>query len=440
MMRALLSLLLFVPVLAVAAESAGGFFTDLHKNAAWQFKTGLAAYGAAFPEERDVDDRPLQAKAELTLKSKGALTDATTLHLNAFAQAGTPDDTYHGGFHGPASRESDSAVVDFSEIYLRRSSEKTDYFFGKALIPSGLSTLYSPVNRFHNLDAKDPADTRELGVWQLGFERFIGDNDSFKFVVITHDERVREPRGRSRWLGSTGSYEFTSLDLPAGTTLQRRFPEGGTDNFSYLLTYKRAAEGADWFVTLHRGFGAFPVVRLDGLDYFSEKVRAWSLAAGFALTRGKGLELHGEAIVQKTDEHRDQDFVRYVLGVNYDETDFAQSLGFEKLKFTVEYGGDDVLNEQSHTGYVANSSKARPFKDTVLWKLTLDLNSKNSLIAGQTYNFDGKDHVVFLGGERKRTDSETFRAGLEIYTGADDTHFGRWDRNDRLVGSYTYKF
>jgi len=76
----------------------------------------------------------------------------------------------------------------------------------------------------------------------------------------------------------------------------------------------------------------------------------------------------------------------------------------------------------------------------VLWKLTLDLNSKNSLIAGQTYNFDGKDHVVFLGGEHKRTDSVNFRAGLEIYTGADDTHFGRWDRNDRLVGSYTYKF
>ncbi len=440
-MRALALALILAPAAAAAAEPVGGgFFRDLNANAAWQFKTGFAAYLSAYPVDRDVDDRPLQAKMELTLKSKGAVGRDTMLHLNAFAQAGTSDDTYHGVFNGPGSRNADSAVADFSDLTLRHTAGNTDFFAGKALIPSGLSTLYSPANRFHNLDAKDPADTRELGVWQIGFERFFEANDSLKFAVVTHDERAKEPRGRSRWLGSSGSYEFTSLAIPAGVTLQRRYPGSGTENFGYLLTYKKAAEGADWFVTLHRGFGAFPVVRLDGVDYFSEKVKAWSLAGGFAATFGKGLEVHGEAIVQKTDQGRDQDFIRYVLGVNYDNTDVAQAIGFEKLKLTVEYAGDDVLREQSHPGYVANSVKARPVRDSVLWKLTLDYDSKKSLVAGQTYNFDGKDHLVFLGGEYKPRDSENFRAGLELYTGADDTHFGRWDRNDRVVGSYSYKF
>ncbi len=439
-MRAIVVFVALAPVASVAAEPVGGLLDDLKANAAWKFRTGFAAYAHSYPVDRDVDDRPLQAKAELTFKSKGSLTDATQLHVNAFAQAGTPDDTYHGAFEGPGSREADSAVMDFSELYLRRAGENTNLFAGKALIPMGLSTLYSPANRFHNLDAKDPADTRELGVWQLGVERFFEANDSLRFTVITHDERAREPRGRSRWLGSSGSYEFTSLDLPAGTTLKRRYPDTGSENFGYLLTYKRAAEGADWFAALHRGFGAFPAVRLDGLDYYSEKIKAWSLAGGFAATFGTGIELHGEAIVQKTDEGRDQDFIRYVLGVNYDNTELAQAIGFEKLKLTVEYAGDDVLREQSHPAYVANSSRARPVKDSLLWKLTLDYDSKKSLVAGQTYNFDGKDHLVFFGGEYKPRDSENFRAGVEVYTGADDTHFGRWDLNDRAVFSYSYKF
>lgn len=439
-MRALAMLVSLAPVAAVAAEPASGFFSDLNANATWKFKTGFAAYANSYPTDRDVDDRPLQAKAELTFKSKGALIGATQLHVNAFAQAGTPDDTYHGAFHGPGSRDVDSAVVDFAELYLRRTGESTNLIAGKALIPMGLSTLYSPANRFHNLDAKDPADTRELGAWQLGVERFFEANDSLRFIVITHDERAKEPRGRSRWLGSSGAYEFTSLNLPAGTTLRRRFPDPGTENFGYLLTYKRAAEGADWFAALHRGFGAFPVVRLDGLDYYSEKVKAWSLAGGFAATFGTGLELHGEAIIQKTDQGRDQDFLRYVLGVNYDNSDVAQAVGFEKLKLTLEYAGENVLREQSHPAYVANSSKARPVKDSILWKLTLDYDSKKSLVAGQTYNFDGEDRLVFIGGKYKPRDSESFRAGVEVYSGADDTHFGRWDLNDRVVFSYSYKF
>ena len=433
--------LLLVAMTGKTGAAEGSFAEQLARNATWQARSAFGAYEQKYPNADNIDDRRLQGKLELSVKTESSFNSSTGLVAAGFVQAGTPHDTYHGALHRPGSTDPDSAYLDFTELYLKFSGEKGRFSAGKALIPSGLATLYSPANRFHNVDAKDPADTRELGVWQFAYEHFLEGNDSLKFAVITHADRTKEPRNRSRWVGSSGSYEFTSVEVPAGSTLQRRFPQSGPDNFGYLLTYKAAREGMDYFVTLHHGFGAFPVLRRDNLtDLFVERVKAATLAVGFAATRGKGFELHGEAVYQHTYHGRDQDFARYVLGVNYDETDFAQHIGLDKIKATVEYAVEDVTGNKYDAATFSDSSNARPFKNAILWKLQLEYDSKRSIALAQSYNLDRYDHAIVIGGEYRPRDSISWKAVLELYNGASNTQFGRWDRNDRLVFSYTHKF
>lgn len=431
------------------AGAADGVSDGLAANAVYTVELYGAAFRQSYPDAtRKIDDTAAESWNRFTAESKTGLGRDATFDFKAFGVMSTQEDERRGTLSEPGFRSARPRFIDLIEAKIRWSGEGLDALAGKMLHNVGISNLFSPSNRFNNADTSHPMHPIEMGVWSARADVFVGD-DTLAVAVIPWQDRPGEPARMSRWLGGTGSYDFASIDrsslgISEGATIDTRNEYRATTmrNYGYLAHYKGSRPGVDFFGVIHNGPSAYPVLRREGSSgnrFLKETPPAFTAGGGLTAARG-AWSYYGEALAQSTYDDRDQDFLKYVVGISYRETELAESLGLEEIMPIVEYAGEGTFGQQDGSRYVADSRAARPARDTILMRLAVRQTDKLSYAVGGARNFDTRDYYWTAGAEYKFSDDLRIRGDLRMFSGSPDTDFGRWARNDHFEVGLIYKF
>ncbi|MGE5478332.1 MAG: hypothetical protein ACM3Q1_16885 [Bacteroidales bacterium] len=428
---------------AAPAKKAGaskGVLEGLASNATYQVEGYYVWMPQRFSDRRVNDDKG-EAWSRATVTTHTNLADDVVFKLKAHALANTQVSDHEGAFRQPGSHDTKAAWVDLDQAALTYEQPSWQALIGKEELKTGLSTLYSPANRFQPGYTAFAPNAFKTGTWQARTDLYIN-NDTLQAVAMPFDDHGSVPATGSRWLGAGGNSYFSSLpaNIPADADIIETFRGTAPDEWGYLLNYKATRQGYDWFAYAHRGPGAYPVItRRDvasgnplapTVPVFEMRYpTAWSFAGGLTATVDRW-EFHGEAIYQKTVHDMDQDFGKYVVGVSYRETEFANSLGLDEIQPVIEYAGEIVTDESSAAFIAADSSSARTNRNAVISRVEVKVNSDLLFYGGVSRSLVDRDTAVTTGGWYEFSDDFKVTLDIAMFSGEPDTNFGRWTRND----------
>ena len=423
----------------------GGFFNDIINNMSFVQKAFWSQFDDDFPNDDVVDDSKSAFLGRLKVESSAVLNDRWSFSTSLLLQGSTYEDDLRGVFARPGTNERKGRILELKEAYLTFEEDEYDISLGKSLNAVGLSEMFSPANRFGLVDAIHPMYLEELGVWKATFNYYVED-DSISYSLMPFHERSPRPDGRSRWLGSSGDSTFFELDPELGID-----PEGNPqledefrsstdlESWGHLLQYNAVREGFDYFGLVHYGPTLYSVVKKEGGIDKKYNPLAVTLAAGLTKTVEEW-KLYAEAAYQNTLKSEDEDFVKYVLGVSYRETEFAEKVGLEEISPIIEYAGEIVTNPQLADNFTVNSKKSRPGRNTLFLRVDFRRNDKWTGVFAVAHNIPTRDN--FLTGLIQYSYSDNLKFNLErrMFSGRDDTQFGRWEANDYIGLNTEYKF
>jgi hypothetical protein len=183
------------------------------------------------------------------------------------------------------------------------------------------------------------------------------------------------------------------------------------------------------------------------VTYTKETPQALSLGGGVSTTSG-AWSYYGEAIQQNTFAHRDENFLKYVVGVSYRETALAERLGLEEIMPILEQAKEKTSGSQDSSRYLQNSRAVRLGRDTVFFRLSFKKSDKFSYNVYTTRNFvaetssntGDRSSAWGIGSEYKFNDSLKIKTDLRVFYGDSNTQFGRWVRNDHFEVGLSYSF
>lgn len=426
---------------AAAQDDEDGLLAVLLANASYQAEAAAAVFPRNYTRDaRDVHDPLAEAWTRISASSDAELAEGVLFRLSAFAVISTVDEEYNGIFAQPENDRSYARHLDFSELSLTYEADDFEATIGKAPIAVGLSTLYSPANRYTTYEAVSPQHTQNLGAWRFGGTYYLED-DAASLYVLPFETRSPTPPVVSRWFGDSFDSAFFSGDLPDGSFVSERFRSPRLDDWGVLAVYNGVGEGLDYFLSAHYGPSVYPVLRVElpGL-LIKENPTAVTLAAGFTTTV-ESWEFHGEAAYQDTHANRDQDFLKYVAGFAYRETDeLAPLLGLEEIMPIFEWAREWVSTRQDASNYLIDSSLARPFVNSFIARVLLKRDDELSYLIAGTRNNREKDWGALLGVEFKPDDNLTLTASAAGFWGENSTQLGRWRRNNFLQVGFKRKF
>ncbi|MBI4597819.1 MAG: hypothetical protein HY737_05405 [Candidatus Omnitrophica bacterium] len=422
---------------------------DFVKGATYTVDIFTSFFPQTFVSSPDliVDDKAVIFWTKALAKSQATLADGLMLKLALYTAYSGFHDEFRGVFASPDSEKPYARYVDFKEASLRYTADRFALLLGRAPITVSLSTLHSPANRYRVLNLTNPMHPDDLGAWQTSLDWFLGDN-TLRFSILPFEERSTSPFRSSRWVGESGENFSTtsSSSSSGGGATGLTAPEGANvrtvfrNRPGFLLKYTGVATSLDYFLTAHYGPGQFQTIQNPSENEFSLEIpSAVTLSAGAAKTQG-GLELHGESLYQMTDENADQNFVRYVIGATYRETAWAERIGFDEISPVVEYAGEWVTGQQDNAGTPVNSSQARPFRNSLLFRVDVIPTDKLTFRVGGVRNFTTGDYTQIFALEYKPNYNLTWKAQAAVFGGAADTAFGRWNRNDYFEVGLTRTF
>jgi len=372
-----------------------------------------------------------------TMQSQASLMSNLLAGFNVYGAYSSQKDEYNGAFREPGQRSRTPRYVDFNTAWLRYDADDYSVTIGKDYIDSGLSELYSPVDRFGLSNISNPTMPYKMGVWQASFDYFIAD-DSLSFTLVPIHEKSQIPPLSSRWIGSSNDPQFTYL--AANTQIQEHYYPVRLENMGYLLKYKGARAGYDFFTLAHHGPAFYPALLKTSTPNVYNKIEplAFSVAAG-VLKVYEQWTFSLEAIYQQTYDQKDADFIRYSAGVSYKFNQLAQIIDFNDVSLSVQWSGDETVSEESQQLVAFSSREARPFRNTVFVKSEFEQNDKWSYYAMGVHNIES-DYILSAGTKFKLNDNLIFNLEGSYFNGPEDTHFGRWSENDFIRLRTIYKF
>ena len=431
----------------LATEEEGGLFRELADNALYSVKTWGTAFPSSFPKGNIADDADLKFMTRLAMESNTMINERLAFQMELLGTYSTGEDELRGTFGKPGSTARKGRILEARRAFVRLEEDDYDVVIGKALVPVGLSNLFIPSNRYELADAAEPTRVETMGVWQINVNYYIED-DKLSYTFMPYHERSSSPDGLSRWLGSSGDPTFFSLPSTVTTTSpgggtqapeERFWSIGDVKSWGHLLHYKGVRSGYDFFALAHFGPSAYPVVKDENSKFFKENPLALTVAGGVSATV-EAWNLYSEASYQLTNDNKDQDFLKYVLGASYRETKFAGKIGLEEIFPILEYAGEVLTDVQKKNDYVVDSQEARPGHNTLLFKIDFRQNDDFTYQFFWTRNLTTIDEM--LGGmvEYRYDDSLTFQLIGTNFTGQDNTQFGRWNDNDYIQLQVHYKF
>jgi len=363
--------------------------------------------------------------------------------VDGWAEGGNQKDEYMGvsNWFQDTQREEVRHLM-INEFYGTFNQEQYDLTVGKKIFSNGISTLYSPADRFKPQDASDPIDVKDFGVWQARGDYYL-DDYTITAVIFPVFESGKQPNNSSRWSGSTQDEDNRDYEHSDETELEEDYPDIEPENISYFARAKTVFRGWDLFFSAFHGLNPYSVIKEETRDgelvQVKKNVKVGNYAAGFSTTYKKW-EFHGELFYNHSYSGKDDNYLSGVAGFTYSIDEWAKRLFLEKIDVTIEYAREKITKKQFAESYTDSSQGTRLGKNDLFTRINFKVNEDLSFQYVSNFEFDEDGRYNHVGSEYRLKNGLTWRVALEFFNGSDGSYYGRWWRNDRIMTSLKYEF
>ena len=148
--------------------------------------------------------------------------------------------------------------------------------------------------------------------------------------------------------------------------------------------------------------------------------------------------LHGEFAHTTTDSGRDEDYIQYVVGLDYTWADVRPG---QNLRLILEYAGEHVTSHDREPSVLPPTRLSRYLDGSVLTKLTYEFSETAKAQLKLAANLHGEDnYYVQPSVTIDLREDLRLEAGLDILTGSRHSFFGQFRDNDRFFLKLAYSF
>ncbi|NOQ63211.1 MAG: hypothetical protein GQ582_01710 [Methyloprofundus sp.] len=432
--------LIFIPLLVSSTQLIAN--EEAHPVIKWfseaEYELDLSVIGYFHkPTSAEANQDVAAFLGRFSMQSTTWFNDQWALGFKLYTSYSSQSDGYTGTFGSFSHPNNKSSYVDFETLWVRYEHDDFSLLLGKEYIETGLAELYSPLDRFALVNFFNPSQPYDMGVWQAAIDYFIED-DTLSFKVLPIYNQALFPGASSRWIGDTNDPQFTQIAQTY--TIEDDYREIKFSHVSYLLQYKGSRAGYDFSALVHYGVALYPTLQFGELPNQRRKIEPLATSVAFSVLKViDQWTLYGEAIYQHSNDHQDDNFIRYALGASYVEYSLANFLNLDQIKTTVQWSGDETVDQADSRIVDASSRYARPFRGSVLTRIEFEHNSKWRSLLSSAYNLES-DYALLAAVEYRPTDNLSLNLEAAFFDGDSDTFFGRWKDNDYLKFRAIYKF
>jgi Protein of unknown function (DUF1302) len=342
--------------------------------------------------------------------------------------------------------------AELLEAYLDLHAGDWDLRLGQQVFSWGSGKLFNPTDNLGPWRSVDPLDPQRRGL-PAALIRYSHGPFSIEGIYMPAFERTELPKLGQRFF----IYYPDTLEnpLPGGDALTVNFIDedysaepGGLFESNQQAVRLRASVGT-WDVALSyfRGYEniALTAGRITDLDLANETV---DLEARYFFPRqsvygldlsgwlGK-LGLHMEVAFFDIDDTGedvgigDQDYTAYVVGAEWSIEDL---IGEHDLQLSLEYAGE-IKDDEDDRIYIN-----RIYMDALLFRLQYTVDYRLSFEVRGAVNLDNESSHTHLEARYRWSDNWVATLGVDLLDGPEDTFFGAYDSNDRLVATVRFSF
>ena len=451
---------------SIAGQLADHFSADLELRGSYFFKSAPDS-----PETyADVDDDRLTGEMRANWSSWTG-KDWWSFHAAGWFEVGTREDACSGVTHFMTDHDNQKRYAELNESFLNLSHGAAAFTIGKKVFENGISTIYSPANRYTSADLSDPVNPIQTGSWQLACD-YSREDTTYTGAILPFYQEKKIPAPGSRWIVSglqsgysisstynliPGSleemleilYYYTDNLLKNGrfadlvndgksVAVREDLPGNDPGDWGWFGRAKKSMGLWDTFLSAYYGPAFYPVVKLEDSATVATLIKdtpsVYQLAGGFSTT-WKNTEFHGEALYSYSIHNHDDSYINYVGGFCHTSEKLASSLSLDKIDFLLEYAGEVITADQAATDYILSSRCARIGRNDLIASILVTATDDLSLHYLSDFTLSDDARFQRIGASLRIMPGLVFALDFEFFNGPLDTYFGRWCNNDRIVTS-----
>ncbi|MGD8388622.1 MAG: hypothetical protein PVG49_15865 [Desulfobacteraceae bacterium] len=220
-------------------------------------------------------------------------------------------------------------------------------------------------------------------------------------------------------------------------------PDSGLKDAGWFGRVKHSIGLWDLFLSSYYGPGLYPVLRLERrnnlLVLVKENPDVFNVCGGFSTT-WKSFELHGEVLYNASVNHKDESYIKGIIGITYSNQDLARALHLRRIDLTLEYADEYVTHKQTERGYIATSRYLRIGREDLFATLRIGVTDDLSVYAGLDEVFWCDSRFYRVGAQYRIMQGLTIDVAAEQFEGPFYSYYGHWSENDRLISMLTWSF
>jgi hypothetical protein len=355
-------------------------------------------------------------------------------------QVQADDDTYATGI--PDSLDDDDRrrpILTTGDFYIALAIDWFEVRAGYQIFSWGTGDLLNPTNNINPIDFSDAFDSRRIPVMAAAITLDF-DFISLEAVAVPTFTRSRLPLRNRR---------FDALRNSALPVLNPEDPEEEPENAQVAARAIAHVGGIDLSISGYRGFSDLPSARLvviqqpiqalvvdpvyerihvAGFD-FATTLGIFGIEGGLGEFLG-GIQVHGEAAHVFNESKFGDDFLQYVVGINYQ---FVDLIFEHDLTLVLEYASEYVTKDAEGTQANGNALD-RVFRSSILARLAYEVNESISFEVNGALVLHGDENAyVHPAAKWNVTDNLQLELAGDIFWGAEGTFFGQFDKDTRVI-------
>ncbi|MCK5096858.1 MAG: hypothetical protein KAR45_02085 [Desulfobacteraceae bacterium] len=339
----------------------------------------------------------------------------------------------------------------FNEALISWYGESIEIEVGKKIYSWKVADGFSPLDTLNPLDLIELMNPEKIGIPSISVLKMF-DIANIQVVFLPFFVPDRQPDNTSRWTtddpeGRTNFINQFGME-PVNVDVGRLFPDDKLSKSSIAARVSSSTllNGWDLALIYRYGHSTRGVIRND-IDIFTLPIvrqtteyPAYKLYGFSFSTVVSDFEFHGEAAFHDTlDNLKDEDYLSYIVGINYTNYDWFSNL-FDEIRFVAEYAGEKTTKKRDTGSTFSDKGVCRGMTSDIIGSIEFKINEDHSIKTSYIYNFADEDSMLDMFVESQLNDYLKLTCGFQRLSGDEDSFFGQWDRNDRIYIKMLIKY
>ena len=319
---------------------------------------------------------------------------------------------------------------DLEEYYAEFNFSSFDLKVGKQIFSWGKADGFNPTD---NLNPRDYVDLfveeEKIGVPAINLLYYWNDF-TFDLIFIPTYTPTRLPLLNSR---------HSFLDPEAPTVVNgRELPADTLSSSQTGIRISRHISGWDLSASYYDGYDDLTLATVESDQSLTARYnRTRVVGVDFATTFG-GLGVHGEAAQFFYDGSKNEDYLQYILGIDYNWTNVIYD---HDIFLILEYMGDTTTQSREDKRPAFASGLGRVSRNSFLSTITYKFSDTLELETKLANNLDHHlSYVINPEINYDITDAFKLTFGIDFIEGNQTTFFGQFDNDDRSYFFLRYSF